>query len=90
MNVEWDEAKRLANILKHGIDFVAASKIFDGRVIEAEDRRRNYGERRLRALGEGGGQVFRVIYTRRGSRRRITSARKAGRHERRTYYAGHP
>jgi uncharacterized DUF497 family protein len=30
MDSEWDAAKRQANILKHGIDFVAAVKIFDG------------------------------------------------------------
>jgi uncharacterized DUF497 family protein len=30
---EWDEDKRLANIGKHGIDFVQARSIFDGRPI---------------------------------------------------------
>ena len=31
MNFEWDEAKRRANIIKHGIDFARAATIFDGR-----------------------------------------------------------
>ena len=51
MDFEWDEAKRQANILKHGIDFVDAIGIFAARFIETEDRRRNYGERRYRANG---------------------------------------
>jgi len=90
MDSEWDEAKREANILKHGVDFVAAVKIFDGPFIETEDRRRNYGEQRLLALGELGGVVFRVVYIWRGERRRIISARRARRDERRAYNAGVP
>jgi uncharacterized DUF497 family protein len=31
MVFEWDEKKRRANIAKHGIDFVRATAIFDGR-----------------------------------------------------------
>jgi len=37
MEFEWDEAKRQANILKHGIDFVDAGAIFDRRFVETED-----------------------------------------------------
>jgi uncharacterized DUF497 family protein len=63
MDFEWDEAKRLANILKHGIDFVAASKIFDGWFIETEDRRRDYGEQRYRAIGQMEGAIIQIVYT---------------------------
>jgi uncharacterized protein len=31
MDFEWDEAKKQANIAKHGFDFVRARPIFDGR-----------------------------------------------------------
>jgi uncharacterized DUF497 family protein len=31
MNFEWDEARNLANIAKHGFDFLDARQIFDGR-----------------------------------------------------------
>jgi hypothetical protein len=34
MDSEWDEGKRRANILKHGLDLVAAVKVFDGWFIE--------------------------------------------------------
>ncbi len=88
MDVEWDERKRRANIAKHGIDFVDAARVFGGPVIETEDRRRDYGERRLRALGEFQGRVIYVVYTWRRERRRIISARRASRDERETYYAG--
>ena len=87
MDFEWDEAKRRANILKHGIDFANAIEIFARRLVENEDRRRDYGERRVVAAGEAGGRVLRIVYTRRGDRYRIISARRARRDERRAYYA---
>jgi uncharacterized DUF497 family protein len=87
MDSEWDETKRRANILKHGLDFVAAVKIFDGWFIEAVDQRRDYDERRFRAIGELDDRIIHVAYTWRGERRRIISARRAGRNDRRAYYA---
>jgi uncharacterized DUF497 family protein len=90
MDFEWDEAKRHANILKHGIDFVDAIEIFAGRLIETEDRRRDYGERRLVATGEAQEKTLRVVYTLRGDRCRIITARRARRDERRAYYASNP
>ena len=90
MEFEWDEAKRQANILKHGIDFVDAIAIFSGRVEESEDRRRDYGERRFLATGDADGSILRLVFTWRGSRRRIISARRAKRYERRAYYANDP
>ena len=88
MDFEWDEAKRRANILKHGIDFVDAANIFEGRFIEIQDRRRDYREVRMIASGELENRVIRLVYTWRGDRRRIISARRAKRNERRAYYAG--
>jgi len=88
MDSEWDEAKRQANILKHEIDFVDAAAIFDRPFIETEDRRRGYGEQRYQATGEVDVRIMQVIYTWRGDRRRIISARRARRNERRAYYAG--
>jgi uncharacterized DUF497 family protein len=85
---EWDETKRQANILKHGIDFVDAIGIFAGRFIETEDRRRDYGERRFLASGERAGEIIRVVHTWRGERCRIINARRARRDERSAYYAG--
>ncbi len=87
MSFEWDESKRDANIQKHGVDFVLATKIFDGPTVEALDTRRNYGEPRIGAYGATGDTVLFVIYTWRGDRRRLISARKAGTYERDLYTA---
>ena len=73
MDFEWDEGKRQANILKHGIDFVDAIAVFAGRFIETEDLRRDYGERRFLASGEVAAEVIRVVYTSRGDRCRIVA-----------------
>lgn len=56
---EWDPAKRETNLRKHGIDFVDAVRMFEGLVLEREDRRRDYGERRV---------TFRIISARRANR----------------------
>lgn len=83
---EWDEAKREANLVKHGVDFVDALEVFaDPFRIERTDRRREYREDRHQAVGRVGDQVVFVVYTLRGNARRIISARRASRNERRTY-----
>jgi uncharacterized DUF497 family protein len=61
--------------------------IFAGFVVEVPDLRRDYGEARLRAFGEAGGETLCVVFAWRGGRRRIISARKAGRRERQNYQA---
>jgi len=85
---EWDETKRQTNITKHGVDFIDAARVFESVVLETEDRRRDYGERRYRALGQFNGRMLHLIYTWRQDRCRIISARRASGHERETYYAG--
>jgi uncharacterized protein len=87
---EWDERKRQPNLAKHGIDFASAARIFDGRVVEWDDSRRDYGEQRRLVLGLAGQTVLLVVYTRREGKRRLISARKASPDERKTYYASVP
>jgi uncharacterized protein len=82
---EWDPTKREANLQKHGIDFVDAVRIFEGLVLEHEDRRKEYGEARFLGLGNVEEQLVAVIYTPRGATFRIISARKANRHEKAAY-----
>ena len=86
MAFEWDEAKRLANIQKHGVDFADVEQVFVGEFIETEDLRRDYGEKRFRAIGRLGNHIVQIAYTWRGDHRRIISARRAGRDDRRTYH----
>ena len=84
---ERDERKRADNLAKHGVDFdfELAKLIFDGPTLEEADDRLNYGERRFGAFGMAGGIVLFVVYTWRGERRRLISARKAGKHEQEIY-----
>jgi uncharacterized DUF497 family protein len=88
--MQWDEAKNAANIAKHGIDFIEASLIFERPVVEKIDTRRDYGEIRLLAIGLLDDRELTVIYTIRGEHRRIISARRSYKHERRTYRQVHP
>jgi uncharacterized protein len=82
-----DEAKRRANLRKHGIDFLDAPKIFEGLTFTAEDDRESYGERRSLTLGLLGDQIVSVTHTERGDNIRIISIRKATKHEARFYFS---
>ena len=81
MEFEWDNAKNEANRLKHGLDFTFAIRIFQGPFREWVDLRPRTETRRL-AVGQVEGLYVTVIYTRRGGRYRIISARPARRNER--------
>jgi uncharacterized protein len=83
----WDEAKRLANLRKHGIDFRDAPKIFRGFTLTAEDDRESYGEKRFLSLGLLEEQVVSVAHTERGEDIRIISIRKATKYEARVYFS---
>ena len=83
MEFEWDEAKNRTNILKHGIDFETAKRIFDGPVLSRRDSRRDYGEDRYISVGRAGDAALVVVaHTERGGRIRLISARPASRTER--------
>ena len=86
MEFEWDENKNRENIQKHGINFKRATKIFNGPVVRWIDNREDYGETRYIAIGRSEGKLLTVVYTMRGIKIRIISARKAVKHERRKYY----
>ena len=83
----WDEAKRLANLRKHGIDFRDAPKIFRGFTLTAEDDQESYREQRFLTLGLLADQVVSVAHTERGDVIRIISIRKATKHEARFYFS---
>ena len=90
MRFEWDEAKSEANFEERGFDFEFAALVFDGLTLEVEDRRRDYGERRMVAIGVADDLHLTVVYTDRQQVsgqviRRIISARRSSRHERKIY-----
>lgn len=85
MEFEWDQAKSARTWRERGFGFDTAARIFDGPVQSTLDERRDYGEQRIIAIGEVDGEVLIVVYTERGSLRRIISARRANRRERETW-----
>ena len=91
MEFVWDPAKSEANLQARGFDFAFASLIFSGPILEVEDTRRDYGERRLVAIGLADGFHLSVVYTDRRAKervvRRIISARRSNRRERQAYDA---
>ena len=84
---EWDPVKAESNIRKHGVGFEEARLVFDD-VFAAYslDPGAAYGEDRFVITGMVEGVLLTVIYTERGARTRIISARKAMRHEQGEYY----
>jgi len=86
MGFEWDEAKRLANLDKHGIDFIDVPEVFEGDIVTVEDDRYSYGEQRFVTFGLLQGRVVAVVHTDRGESIRIISARKATKNEQRSYF----
>jgi uncharacterized DUF497 family protein len=83
---EWDEAKAAENYAKHGVSFEMATKVFrDPFAIERRDDREDYGEDRF-ILITAQGAVLTVVYTEKGSRIRIISARQATKHEQDDYF----
>jgi uncharacterized DUF497 family protein len=84
---EWDEAKNQANIVKHGISFAQAQRIFEGAVWSRIDERMDYGETRFISVGMlEQTAVIVVAYTERTGKVRIISARPANRKERKRYH----
>jgi uncharacterized DUF497 family protein len=86
MRFEWDEAKRLSNIRRHGIDFAVIEKILDGATITFEDDRFDYGETRLQTFGLLNGDVVVITHTETHEVIRVISLRKATRHEQESYF----
>ncbi len=88
---EWDEAKRKANIKKHGIDFVDAPVVFAGYTLTTIDDRFEYGEERFVTFGIlDGSRVVAVAHTESMELIRIISIRKATKYEEQEYFSQIP
>ena len=78
---EWDEAKRQANLAKHGADFADMDR-FNWLTADVwTDRRFDYGENRKIALGLIGERLYYAAFTERGAVKRLISLRKANERE---------
>ena len=89
MRYSWDKDKNHRNLVRHGIAFEDAIRIFDGPTVEKVDDRFDYGEIRVYAVGLVNGLEITVVYTDENENedeRRIISAWRAESHERRSYW----
>lgn len=83
---EWDPAKATANRVKHGVSFGQARGVFaDPQRVEEDSTQPGSTERRYKAVGRLESFLVTVIYTYRGTRRRLISARRASKDERERY-----
>ena len=82
---EWDPRKAAANLKKHGVDFAdAATVLHDEQAITVRDDE-GHEERYVTIGMDALGNVLVVVYTWRGERPRLMSARKATPQEREQY-----
>ncbi|MDX8525075.1 BrnT family toxin [Mesorhizobium sp. MSK_1335] len=86
LEFEWDDEKAAGNVAKHGVAFSDARRLFDDiHALHYVDRSMVYEEERFVGIGIVNGVVLTVVYTERGDRIRLISARKATRHEQKAY-----
>jgi uncharacterized DUF497 family protein len=81
MRISFDSVKRAKTLTERGLDFADAARVFAGVTVEIEDKRKNYGEKRIICYGLLAGRVVVVGYTPRGADRHIFSMRKANERE---------
>ena len=85
MEIEFDAAKSERNLRERGLAFERAADFDFETALYREDRRREYGERRIRALGYIEDRLYALVYTIRGEALRVISLRRANRREVRAY-----
>ena len=84
--IEWDDNKAALNWKKHKIYFEDAARVFldDNRIDEFDEEHSDFEERR-KVIGMVENVLF-VVYTERGEKLRLISARNATRKEKEDYY----
>ena len=87
MNFEWDEAKAIANLRKHGVTFNEASTVFnDPFYVVFADPDHSEDEERFIIVGVSTSGILLVVsFSQRRKNIRLISARLATRTERKSY-----
>jgi uncharacterized protein len=81
----WDEAKREANAVKHGIEMRTVEGFDFSTAVARVDNRADYGEVREIALGFIGTRLHVLVFARRPPLLQVISLRKANDRERKFY-----
>lgn len=82
MELEWDEAKRRLNLIKHGIDFKDLHETFGLPMSITSDTRQDYREDRWIGIGLLRQSLIIIVFTERDQGPvRIISARKLRKNE---------
>ena len=88
MELEWDEDKRQDALNERGLDFADFQRIEFDTLRTWQDFRNNYGEPRFMSYAYLDDRLHAFCWTRRGSKIRIISMRKANGRECTRYEAG--
>jgi uncharacterized protein len=86
MRFQYDPAKAVANLKKHGISFADAQGVLEDPLALTVQDPDSEGEARFITIGMGSaGELLVVVYTERNEQYRIISARRPTRKERKSY-----
>ena len=85
MPITFDIAKRDKTLSERGIDFADAALVFEGLHFTLADDRHDYGESRFITVGLQHKRMIIMVWTPRGTARRIISMRKANEREQDRY-----
>ena len=86
VTITFDLAKREWTLKERAIDFLDAVQVFEGRTLDVEDMRRDYGETRIQTIGFLVGRMVMVVWTPRdGDVRHVISMRKCNEREQAFY-----
>ncbi len=80
MKIQFDDSKRNVTLLNRGLDFARANEVFNQEWLVKKDERFDYDEQRFISYGVLDGRWVVLVWTPRGTARRIISMRYA--HER--------
>lgn len=87
MRITFDRAKRDRTLRERDLDFARAAEVFPGRTLTVPDERSDYGEDRFITIGYLDDRMVALVWTPRGSARRIISMRKCNDREQKRYAA---
>lgn len=85
MKVTFDPQKRQKTLVERQVDFLDAAKVLANKTFEFPDLRKDYGEKRVVAVGYLEKRMVVIVYVGRGDTKQIISMRKANAREIKRY-----